>query len=162
MDPIAPNVTKDLWSQSNDILYSRGMKIFLLHYIYKLCWSIVSFIYSCNIDCEMWLPWDPCWAPWFSPWIWRDQPPCLAGTHPRVPGNIDIFNIQGGKRDCFDRETDWMGAVIKTWGMKTCSGLMKPACLNGFDVETNLSNQSFTARARPKWEMVYLRSDMKC
>ena len=22
---------------------------------------------------------------------------------------------------------------------------MKPACLNGFDVETNLSNQSFTA-----------------
>ena len=57
---------------------------------------------------------------------------------------------------------DWMGAVIKTWGMKTCSGLMKPACLNGFDVETNLSNQSFTARAWPKWEMVYLRSDMKC
>ena len=29
--------------------------------------------------------------------------------------------------------------------MKTCSGL-KPASLNRFDVETNLGNQSFTAR----------------
>ena len=48
-------------------------------------------------------------------------------------------------RDCFDPETEWR-AVIKTWGMKTLGSGLKPVSLNRFDVETNLSNQSFTAR----------------
>ena len=122
------------------------MKIFLLHYtlhsyIFVGRLSIVSFI-ECEDECENVITLRSVLSTMIFSVDMKRSTSVLGWDSPS--GAWKHQHIDGGNRDCFDPETEW-GSVIKTWGMKTCSGL-KPASLNRFDVETNLGNQSFTAQ----------------
>ena len=103
MDPIAPNVTKDLWSQSNDILYSRGMKIFLLHYITNFVgrlfhsFILVTLIVRCDYL-------EICVE--HHDFLRGDEEINLRAWLGLALGCLQTSTHSRRKRDCFDPETD--------------------------------------------------------